>query len=110
MSNGMTSEKMAERVRRVLAIAKDGERSMVEMVVACDMAFELAFRIGTAEDTLEISDAVGIDKGALAAWGISSVFQSMDDTGALDGRFVAEKSKAIASVLFPELARGEVDG
>lgn len=110
MSNENTLEKMTERVGNVLAIAKDGEHSMVEMVVACDVAFEIMYRFGTAEDTIAISDALGIDKMMLAGWGFANALQSIDDTGALDGMFVAEKSKAIASVLFPELAGGEVDG
>lgn len=110
MSNENTLEKMAERVGNVLAIAKDGERSMVERVVARDMAFELAFKIGTAEDMIAISDALGIDKMMLAVWGLASAFQSIDDTGTFDSTCVAERSKAIASVLFPELAGGEVDG
>lgn len=110
MSDEMTSEKMAERVRSALAIANDGERSVVERVVACETAFDLALRFGAAEDTLEISDAVGIDMGKLAAWGLCSAFQSMDETGTFDGKFISEKSKAISAVLFPELAGGELDG
>lgn len=110
MSDEMTSEKMAERVRSALAIANAGERSMVERVVACGTAFDLALRLGSAEDTLEISDAVGIEKGKLAAWGLYSVLHSMDETGTFDVKFISEKSKAIAAVLFPETAGGELDG
>lgn len=99
MSNDVSKQKAVERIGSFLAIANDGDRSMVERVVACDMAFEMMYRFGTAEDTLAISDALGIDKRTLAVWGLASAFQS-----------IAEKSKAIASVLFPELAGGEVDG
>lgn len=110
MSNENTLGKMTERVGNVLAIAKDGEHSMVEMVVACDVAFEIMYRFGTDEDTIAISDALGIDKMMLARWGFAKAFQSIDETGTFDSTFINEKSKAIASVLFPELARGEVDG
>ena len=110
MSNDVSKQKAVERIGSVLAIANDGDRSMVERVVACDMAFEMMYKIGTAEDTLAISDALGIDKSTLAVWGLASAFQSIDDTGTFDSTSIAEKSKAIASVLFPELAGGEVDG
>ena len=86
MSNENTLEKMAERVGNVLAIAKDGEHSMVERVVACDMTFELAFKIGTAEDTIAISDALGIDKMMLAVWGFAAAFQSIDGASSRDER------------------------
>lgn len=110
MSNDVSKQKAVERIGSVLAIANDGERSMVERVVACDMAFEMMYRFGTAEDMIAISDALGIDKSMLARWGFAKAFQPIDDISALDGTFINEKSKAIASVLFPELAGGEVDG
>lgn len=110
MSNDVSKQKAVERVGSVLAIANDGDRSMVERVIACDMVFEMMYRLGTAEDTLAISDALGIDKRMLAGWGLAKAFQSIDDTGTFDSTSIAEKSKAIAQVLFPDLARGEVDG
>lgn len=109
MSNETTLKEKGKRIGNVLAIAKDGERSMVERVVACDMAFELMYRSKTAEDMIEISYAFGIDKEKLGAWGLARTFQSIDETGTFDGTSIAEKSKAIAAVLFPDLVGGEVD-
>lgn len=108
----MIDERKLEEARGMLAIANDGERSVIERVIAFDYACTGAIRVADGPGELEeIVGAIGVPIEVFGAWGIahslellSSGVGKMTDEHCLD-----IKARAMAAALFPEVAKGMVD-
>lgn len=107
----MIDEKKLEDVREMLAIANDGERSVIERVIAFDYACAGAIRVADGPDEMEeIVGAIGVPIEVFGAWGIAHSLELLSSGAGkmTDEHCLDVKARATMKALFPDVAKGMV--
>lgn len=94
-------------VRALMDVARDGDRSIVERVVALDSAYFAVIDVVESEtDIDEVIAAAGIDRRSLLAWSMSEA-ALVGGANRMNGEMIIRgKSMGVAMELFPSVAHG----
>lgn len=101
-----------EDARKMLAIANDGDRSVVERAIALEYAYTGVYKAcGTPSDISHAESMLGIPEDLFVEW---SAAHSIEMLQAMIGSIPNDeclkiKARAIVMELFPEVAKGMVD-
>ena len=107
----MIDEKKVEAAGRLLARANDGERSVIERTIALEYAYKEIFKAcGNSGEVSEVQETLGISDESFVPWSAAQAMElmAMMIGCAPDDSFIETKARAIASALFPEVAKGMV--
>lgn len=94
-------------VRALMDVARDGDRSIVERVVALDSAYFAVIDVAESEtDIDEVIAAAGIDRRSFLAWSMSEA-ALVGGANRRNGEMIIRgKSMGVAMELFPSVAHG----
>lgn len=94
--------KSMDKARELMAIARNGEESVITKVVALESAYKLI----VYADDIDIDDAIktlGINHYAFVRWQADELFEKISNGNTIEERSVMSRTKAIAMELFPEV-------
>lgn len=107
----MIDEKKLEEARGMLAIANDCERTVVERAIALEYAYKGVYRAcDMSADISRAEEMLGISDESFVPWSMARSMEALKMMcgSAPDDVVVELKARAIASALFPEVAKGMV--
>lgn len=96
-----------EGVKALMDVARDGDRSIVERVVALDSAYRASVEVAESETEIdEVLAAAGIDRRSFFAWSMSEVALVLGSYRRGGESVIRGKSMGVAMELFPSVAHG----
>ena len=96
-----------EGIRALMGVARDGDRSMVERIIALDTAYYATVDAASSSEEIdEVIAATGINRGSFFAWGMSEAATVCGAYRANHESIVKGKAMGITMELFPTVAHG----
>lgn len=94
--------KNMDKARGLMAIARNGDESVITRVVALESAYKLIVYV----DDIDIDDAIktlGINNSAFVRWQANELFERISNGNTIEERSVTSRAQAIAMELFPDV-------
>ena len=96
-----------EAIRALMGVARDGDRSMVERVIALETAYHATVDAASSSEEIdEVIAAAGINGESFFAWVISDVAAVCGAYRANHESILKGKAMGITMELFPTVAHG----
>lgn len=98
------SDKIFKTASDLIAVARDGERSVIERVVALETAYKLV--VYDKEYDMDTSiELLGIDNKSFSKWQMVELLERVSDGRTVNLNDVSIRAQAIAKELFPDVAK-----
>ena len=96
-----------EGIRALMGVARDGDRSMVERIIALDTAYHATVgAVSSSEEIDEVIAATGINGESFFAWAVSNAATICGAYRANHESIVKGKAMGVAMELFPTVTHG----